>query len=223
MSSDIPNIPPYPGSLRTLNDAMRFAASRETFEIRSCALYAPGEEAKDIYLIALRGTDQSLDKNDMLGVFPCLKAFRAKPNIYYDAVWDKMFSVIPAGASVAMIGHSFGGMVAQQISADETVKKTYDMLNVVAIGSPYVPVSGRECPLRRFADSTDVIPWLGHSLKGNFFAAKPVFKNNGYFGSPEKAHTDSYRESSSWLPFDPFGVPGGGRIIVIGPLAESAD
>ena len=142
-------------------------------------------------------------------------AFRAKKNIYFDKVKKDMLAAIPAGASVVMTGHSLGGMVAQQIVADKQMKETFEFLNLLNIGSPFVPLEGRECPLRRFADRADIVPWLGRSFKANLKTEKPVFKSNGYFGKIVKAHTDSYRESASWRVYDAFGELNGGRIIVM--------
>ncbi|MCR5485793.1 MAG: hypothetical protein K6F09_09390 [Clostridiales bacterium] len=215
MSTDTVEVSAPEVTLCSLNDAMSFAASRETFEIRKAVLCSRDGDKKDIYLVALRGTNRSFDKNDVLGVFPCIKAFQAKSNIYFEKVRREMLSLIPAKASVALIGHSFGGMVAQQISADESIKSSFDLLNVLAMGSPYVPLGGRGCPLHRFVDKADVIPWIGHSIKANLKTDRPVFQSNGYFGRPLTAHSDSYRNGAKWRRYDPFGEPNGGRVIEV--------
>lgn len=215
MNSDPSFFPPYPATLRCLNDVMRFAASRETFEIHPAVLHTPGEPAREIYFVAMRGTNRSFDKNDVLGIHTCLMAFLSKPNIYFDKVKADMLASIPAGASVAMVGHSLGGMIAQQIVADRQMKETFSFINLLNIGSPYVPLEGRECPFRRFADKADIVPWLGRSIKANLVTEKPVFQSNGYFGKIVGAHTDSYRESDSWRVYDAFGELNGGRVIVM--------
>ena len=198
-----------------LNDAMRLAESQTTFNIDRALLIDDYDE-KQIFLITLRGTNQSLDKNDPLGIPTVMKAFFAKTNIYYESVKERIFAEIPQGASIVMIGHSLGGMIAQQIAADRTVKKNYKLLNVLAIGSPYVPINGRECPLHRFADKADVIPWLGFSVKANLRTAKPAFAYNGYIGKPVLAHTESYRDRSYWMRFDAMGEPfGRSRIALV--------
>lgn len=215
MNTNDMQFPPYPATIRCLNDAMRFAASRENFEIHKSVLYTPGEPEKDIYFVAMRGTNRSFDKNDILGIHTCLMAFLSKPNIYFDKVKKDMLAKIPKGSAVVMTGHSLGGMIAQQIVADKGMKENFDFLNLLNIGSPFVPLEGRECPFHRFADKADIVPWLGRSIKANLKTQKPVFKSNGYFGKIIAAHTDSYRESDSWRVYDPFGELNGGRVIVM--------
>lgn len=212
-----PAFPPYPDSLRTLNDAMRLAASRDSFEIHPAEIRSASGGSESVYYVTMRGTNRSFDKNDVLGINTCLMAFLAKPNIYYDAVKKAMLEKIPAGSTVVMTGHSLGGMITQQIAADREIKEKFRFHSVVNIGSPFVPVEGRSCPLRRFADRADMIPWLGFSVKANLVTEKPVFKSNGYFGKVVAAHTDSYRESATWKHYDPLGILGGGHIIVLGP------
>ncbi len=215
MMNDKMDFPPYPATLRSINDVMRFAASRENFEIHRAVLYSPGKAPEDVWFVALRGTNRSFDKTDILGINTCLMAFLSKPNIYFDLVKKTMLEKIPVGSKIAMAGHSLGGMIAQQITADPEMNGNYTFINLVNIGSPFVPLEGRICPLRRFADRADMVPWLGFSVRANLCTHKPVFKSNGYFGKIVKAHTDSYRESDSWRVYDAFGELNGGRIIVM--------
>lgn len=197
-----------------LNDAMSFAESMTTFEINRAVLKSDRDE-RDIYLVTLRGTNRSFDKNDPLSVPTCLKAFLAKTNNYFETVKERMLSDIPHGSSVVMIGHSLGGMIAQQAAADPEIKTAFELIAVLGIGSPYVPISGRECPLRRFADRGDPVPWLGFSVKANLLTAKPSFAANGYFGKPVLAHTESYRQQPYWKRFDALGVPFGNNSIAV--------
>lgn len=200
--------------LETLNDIMRFASSRRIFEIVRAELDENGEK-RDIYLVAMRGTNQSRNPRDPLSLNTCLQAFMGHLSNYLYAVKKAMLAEIPQGATVALVGHSLGGMIAQQLAADETVNATFHLLNALAIGSPFVPVKGRVCPLHRFADKADFIPWLGFSVKANLKTAKPVFESNGYLGKPVLAHTDSYRNAPSWMRYDPFGDPDGGRRLTL--------
>lgn len=212
--AEMPNqLPDYPDALHTLNDAMRFTESRTTFEINKAMLFTPGEEARDIYLVALRGTDESWDKNDVLGIPACLRAFLNLKNIYFNEVKDAIINTVPCGSSLVLVGHSFGGMVLQQISADKEINRKYILLNLLNIGSPFVRTFGRKCPLRRVADRADIFPWLGFSVVANIFTHRPVYKRNGYFGNIQGAHTDSYRTSEAWFDYDCFGIYKGGNVI----------
>ena len=209
------SFPDYPNALSTLNDAMRFTSTKETFEINKALLYSNDAKAREIYLVALRGTDQSWDKNDVLGIPVCLRSFLNLKNIYFEEVKKAIFDTVPCGSPLVLAGHSLGGMILEQISADKDINDNYLILNLLTIGSPYVKVKGRICPFHRVADKTDIIPWLGFSVAANLFTHKPVFKNNGYFGNPLGAHTDSYRDSESWREYDCFGIYKGGHVIVL--------
>lgn len=208
------SLPAFPASLNTLNEAMSFASSRTTFEIKKARLYNDGKDEGEVYLVALRGTNRSFDRTDVLGLHVVLMSGLSKNNIYYEEVKKAMIDTIPEGAKAVLIGHSLGGMIAQQIGADADINAKYDVLDVVAIGSPFVKTEGRTCPLHRFADKADLVPWLGRAFKANFKTAKPVFISNGYFGRPVLAHTDSYRKSESWTVYDCFGELNGKHTIV---------
>lgn len=213
-ANEIKDCPVYPDALNTFNDAMRFAASRDSYEIKKSILRCQGEAEREIYLVALRGTDRSFDKTDVLSVPVCLRSFLAKDNIYLDAVKKGIFAEIPSGSTLVLIGHSLGGMIAQQVAADSEINAAYTVLHLFNIGSPYVPVKGRKCTFRRAAEKADLIPWLGISIRANLFTEKPVFVGNGYFGRPVAAHTDAYRDSESWSVYDCFGELYGKHSIV---------
>lgn len=208
------NLPEYPDALRVFNDTMHFISTCENYKLKKCTLYTPGRDAREIYFVAMRGTDRSFDKNDVLGLPVCVKSALAKYNIYFELVKNGMLADIPEGSVVAIAGHSLGGMIAQQLAADGDLNRKFNIINLMTIGSPFVPVTGRVCPLRRFADKADFIPWIGKSIKANLVTEKPVFRANGYFGRVVAAHTDSYRESDSWREFDCLGVADGGSVIV---------
>ena len=215
MSETVSNsLPSYPEAIKTMNDAMRLASSRESFEIKKATLYVAGNAEKDVYVVAMRGTDRSFDKNDVLGIPVCLKSFIAKTNIYFEKAKDAIFNEIPVTSDIVFIGHSLGGMIAQQLAADVDINIRFNVKNLLTIGSPFVKVKGRICPFYRFADKADFIPWLGTSIVANLVTNKPVFKSNGYFGKPVKAHTDSYRDSDSWREYDCYGVHNGTHALV---------
>ncbi len=205
------SVPAYPEAIVNFNDAMRYAESRGSYEIKKVILNSPGAEPREVYLVALRGTNRSFDKDDVLGVWVCLQSFLSKSNIYFELVKEAINRFVPKGEEIVLIGHSLGGMICQQISADSELNRDYKFINLLNIGSPYVKVSGRTCPFHRFADRADFIPWLGRSIVANLVTEKPVFKCNGYFGKPVAAHTDSYRLSESWSCYDSFGVLNGGN------------
>lgn len=197
--------------LKNLNDAMTYAAASETFRIRKGKLYEYGTNEREVYCIFLRGTNQSWDTNDVLSLPTCLKSCIGKKNIYIDAVKKSAVKEIPEGANVILIGHSLGGMVAQQFIADNEMMKRYKLLNALTIGSPYVIGLKPGCPLHRTADRADVIADLSVPLFANLVVGHIRTESGGYYFKPLDAHTTGYRHSPVWREYDVFGVPYGRR------------
>lgn len=199
-----------------VNEAYCFAAWCKPFEIFKANLTSPDREKKEVYAIAMRGTDQSWDKENPLSIPVCLKAACAKDNAYLRLMKKMIPQYIPKGSDLVFIGHSLGGMISQQVCADEEIKRDYNILNVLSIGSPYVVFTGKKCPLRRMATVSDVIP-NAFGLLGffNYLAGDVIHENTGYFFHPIGAHCDSYEKEDAWKKYDCFGIENGGHSLEI--------
>ncbi|CND49992.1 Uncharacterised protein [Mycobacterium tuberculosis] len=82
---------------------------------------------------------------------------------------------IPAGADLAMIGHSAGGAAVMSLSQDAALNARYRLTHVVAIGSP-IDFKEPANPATWVASITnrhDIIPSLDGQGAGNCFATRP--------------------------------------------------
>ena len=138
-------------------------------------------------------------------------------NPYYAFVKETLLENVPAGAKRVIAGHSLGGMVAQQLRTDAELKETYEILNVVTCGSPFIMVKEAEAEgaLNRMCDVFDAVPFLSPAT---LIAPQKQFgeahrENGGYFLNPDGAHNDSYSRAEIWGKYDALGVPGGNASI----------
>lgn len=202
--------------IRNINDAYVFISDCDPYKIRRGVLSIPGCVDMDVWTVGLRGTDGSMDKTSPLSLPTCFKSATARENVFFTLVKSAMLREIPAGANVVFIGHSLGGMVSQQLGADEELKSTYRLLNVLTFGSPYVPFRGNRCNLHRMIERADLIPMTcSAALFANPFLGRVSFESAGYYFRPLGAHCDSYEKSPVWRDYDCFGIKNGGRYLTL--------
>ncbi len=202
--------------IRNINDAYSFVSGCDPYKIRRAVLTIPDSPDMNVWMIALRGTNGSMDKKDPLGMPVCFRSACAKENIYFDLVKNAMLKEIPAGDNILFIGHSLGGMVSQQLAADDELKSTYRVLNVLTFGSPYVISKGKKCPLHRLAERADIIPHTCSAvLFANCFLGNVKHESGGYYFNFLGAHCDSYEKSPVWRDYDCFGNKNGGRTLIL--------
>lgn len=192
-----------------VQDAMNLCREQDTYGIYRGTLYTDGKRVSRVYLIVLSGSTMSWEKDDIKSMYSCIKAGTVNDNDYLDAVLEGAKKQIPEGAKVVLIGHSLGGMVAQQFAADKEMKERYEILNIMTMGTPYIPVIGREGELRRMADSGDAVPYFSIAGIGNLWLGNFTYKDNGYFGDPDSAHNISYNNAKVWKSYDCFGIKDG--------------
>lgn len=196
-----------------VHDAMNRCREYSIFSIDEGVLYNNGEKECDVYLITLTGSTMSWDKNDIKSMYTCIKSGFVKTNPYLELLLEEAKKTIPEGSKIVLIGHSLGGMVAQQFAADPEIKEKYEILNILTMGSPYIPVKNREGDLHRMADSGDAVPFLSCALLANFWMGNFTYECNGYFGDPNGAHNYSYNTAEKWLKYDCFGISGGTHVV----------
>ncbi|MEU5988735.1 hypothetical protein ABZ806_07135 [Spirillospora sp. NPDC047418] len=82
---------------------------------------------------------------------------------------------IPAGADLAMIGHSAGGAAVMSLSRDAALNARYRLTHVVAIGSPidFKEPANPATWVASITNQHDIIPSLDGQGAGNCFADRP--------------------------------------------------
>ena len=174
-----------------------------------------GFSSKTVYLVTLSGTELVL--NQSTEVLTDLFSGFDLDNAYYWNVVRVIQQNVPRGANIILAGHSLGGMVAQQVAADSTIKSRYNVLNTVTFGSPLLSVGSREGVVRRLGDVSDVVPYLSGRLFTNPITA--IFglnrENGGYYGRPITAHNASYSRTDLWGKYDVTGTRYGSARLIL--------
>ncbi|MBR0154209.1 MAG: hypothetical protein IJM26_10540 [Lachnospiraceae bacterium] len=168
--------------------------------------FTSGGKTKDIYLVTLSGTEMVFNQSTEV-LTDLLSGFNLR-SAYYCNVVEVIKNNIPRNANLILAGHSLGGMIAQQVSADLTIKARYNVLNTVTFGSPLLAAGFREGTIRRLGDISDVVPLLS----GNLFVT-PIRalaglnrENGGYYFKPITAHKECYVREDVWGRYDVTGT-----------------
>lgn len=165
-----------------------------------------GEQTDEVYLIALGGADFSTKQQNNYTAFIC--SALSLPTLYLETVKNAALSTIPVGSKVIIAGHSVGGTVAQQFAGDEKMRDSYEILNVLACGSPTVVLFEREGSLHRLADLMDPIAQLSLAGPVNLFY-QVSYQNSNLLLEFENPHAKSYYMDSVWADYDCLGIRGG--------------
>ena len=114
--------------------------------------------SKDVYLVTFAGTELVFNQSTDV-ISDLLSGFNLNNPYYYNAVKVIRENIKP-GSKLVLAGTSLGGMVAQQVAANPTIKKEYEVLNTVGFGSPLLSQGFREGTIRRLGDWADPVPYL---------------------------------------------------------------
>lgn len=173
-------------------------------------------KTKDVYLVCLSGTDTDA-KNQTTGWWTDLLVGFERDNKYTKNAVNVIESNIPKGSNIILAGHSLGGMVAQTLAADKTIKKDYNVLNTVTFGSPLIDGMHREGDIERLGDKHDIVPYLSKST-----LTRPIWQvaglnreDGGYGRHIIDAHCQSYQRDDVWGAYDPAGDKNGGRTLTV--------
>ena len=171
--------------------------------------------SKPVYLITLSGTELVLNQSTEV-LTDLFSGFNLN-NAYYSNVVSIITSNVPKGANLIIAGHSLGGMVAQQVAANSTIKSRYNILNTVTFGSPLLSAGTREGTVKRLGDVSDVVPILSvHTLVNTVWALAGLNREDGgYYLRPITAHNESYGRSDVWGKYDVTGTKYGGYKLVL--------
>ena len=174
-----------------------------------------GFSSKEVYLITLSGTEWVFNQSTE-ALTDLFSGFNLKSAYYYNVV-NVILNNIPKGSNLVLAGHSLGGMIAQQVAADSTIKAKYNVLNTVTFGSPLLAALSREGTVKRLGDVSDVVPLLS----SNIFTM-PLWsllglnrEDGGYYLRPVTAHKESYSREDLWGRYDVTGTKNGGAKLIL--------
>lgn len=203
--SDVPSDEPV--KISTLRESANyiFKGSENEIQIVPADFTADGEE-RNIYVVTAMGMYFSTKKvnHPFAAVLSTLNIKTA----YYRMIKKFMLENIPAGSEVFLIGHSFGGMVMQQLRCDKELTESYDISATVTYGAPYIITakSRQEGILVRAVDYHDLIPLFSPAIIFSRKNHKDAIKEDGgYLGDREASHKRSYRYSNIWDEYDVIG------------------
>ena len=165
---------------------------------------------KTVYVVCLSGTDLAF--NQTTGVATDLLVGFEQNNLYLRNTRNAIVNTVPKGSNLVIAGHSLGGMVAQQVAADSTIKSRYNVLNTVTYGSPLISGLTREGTVRRLGDTRDVVPALSVStLLAPIWQIAGLNRENGGYSATQivTAHCESYQRAAVWGAYDVTGTKGG--------------
>lgn len=145
----------------------------------------------DVYLVTLSGTEDV--ENQTTDWKTDLQAGFGFESDYTRNVVQTILENVPEGSNLFIAGHSLGGMVAQQVIANEQIKEKYEVKFTVTFGSPAVGQgSGREGQIRRMGVHNDVVPNLSTNIGGNISGTN--WEGRGKYGVNQlvEAHCEGY-------------------------------
>ena len=207
--------------ISNINEESALIYNTELIAIYEATLYADGKTAQDVYCVLCKGLDFSeFDPTEPRSYASCvLIALSNEHNAYTNELIGAIKNNVPAGSKLVLMGHSLGGMVIQQVIAQKEIKDNYQVLNTVAIGSPYILTCGsKEGFLRRIVDRLDPVPYMSIPLLANSYMGNAA--NETSFLSP-LVHFRSYKDAKCWRVYDCLGTKNGSAYIVLNELIYS--
>ncbi len=170
----------------------------------------------DIYLVTLTGLEVPTLTPQTTDVVTVGQAGLQLKNDYERNLRRVMKANIPKGANVVLAGHSLGGMVAQQVAANKSIQKRYNILNIVAYGAPVMFKGEIEGTLKRMGDVNDPVPYLSAETFQDFEVQDGTLqKEDSGLGLDITfaAHRNSYFHEETWGKYDVLGFKGGNATI----------
>lgn len=177
--------------------------------------YRKGYSSKTVYLVCLSGTE--IIKGQSTGYLTDLLSGFNFDNDYSKNVVNIISNNIPKNANIILAGHSLGGMVCQQVAANDTVKNNYNIMNTVTFGSPLLSAGNREGIVKRLGDSNDAVPYLSVNTftKTVWQVAGLNREDGGYKFASVDAHVKSYSRKDVWKNYDVTGTKNGGAKLLL--------
>ncbi|MBP5224137.1 MAG: hypothetical protein J6Z38_00925 [Lachnospiraceae bacterium] len=173
-----------------------------------------GWSTKNVYLVTLSGTEMVFNQSTEW-ITDLFCGFNLN-NAYYSNVVSVLLAVVPRNANLVLAGHSLGGMVAQQVASDSSVKAQFNILNTVTFGAPLLSLGSREGTVKRLGDKKDFVPALSvQSVFIPLWAYVGLNKEDGGYSNPITAHKESYKRADVWGRYDVTGTKNGGAKLTL--------
>jgi hypothetical protein len=171
--------------------------------------------SKTVYLITLSGTEWVFNQSTE-ALTDLFTGFNLQNSYYYNVV-NIISANVPKGSNLILAGHSLGGMIAQQVAADTTIKRNYNILNTVTFGSPLLSNGSREGTVRRLGDVSDIVPLLSvQTILSPLRALAGLNREDGgYYLQPITAHTECYTRTDVWGKYDVTGTKYGSAKLIL--------
>lgn len=185
--------------------------------LTEATLKVDGKSCK-VYLVTLTGLEVPTLTPQTTDIPTVGLAGSELPNDFARNVRKVLKANVPKGANIVFAGHSLGGMVAQQVAANESIQKRYNILSIVAYGSPIMFDGQIEGDLVRFADVNDPVPYLSAATFTNWQAQSGTLqKEDSGLGLDITfaAHRNSYFSEPTWGKYDVLGTKGGNAKLVL--------
>jgi hypothetical protein len=128
-----------------------------------------GTSATRVHLVGISGTE--VLNNQSTGWITNIKSAAQLNNPGVRNARDAILRTVPKGSTLVLAGHSQGGMIAQQLALDPTIKKNYKILSTVTYGSPLISFGQREGEVHRIAAAGDPVP------RASLQSALPIFRD----------------------------------------------
>ena len=160
---------------------------------------------EQIYLVTLSGTE--LVENQSTEIITDICAGLNWNNKYCAHCVSAIKARVPEGSNLMIAGTSLGGMIAQQVAANSSIKENYNVLNIICFGAPLVADGEVEGTIVRLGDTSDIVPYLTGEMIDNTKRAIStlVRETGGYRLDFIKAHVESYGRNDIWGEYDVTG------------------
>ena len=168
----------------------------------------------EVYLLTMTGLEIPTLTAQTTDPVTTVLAGMERKNDYAWNVRKILKANVPKGANVILAGHSLGGMVAQQVAANKKIQDRYNILNIVAWGSPVEFEGQIEGQLTRLADVNDIVPTLSAASAND----EDVYTEDGGYSAADitfEAHRNSYVREDVWGAYDVLGMPGGSAKLIL--------
>jgi hypothetical protein len=133
-------------------------------------------------------------------------------NEYFVDIVDAIYQYVPTGATLILAGHSLGGMEAQNVAADISIRRIYRVARVITFGAPLTVKDVAGTIYVRFATRPDPVPLLAIGtftrVPHYYWLQNPNEREQALLGllGGIEAHL-SYPNLSNLYSFDALGNP----------------